>query len=80
MMIKYLNNRECPKCRSSVIVMLLKITSQISTINGICDNCDHSIKWLVIRGNAPAVNNDSRSETAAPDNLAEPAGSKLEVL
>jgi len=52
MMIKYLKNRECPKCRSSVIVMLVRFSSQMSTINGICGSCDHSIKWLIIRGTA----------------------------
>lgn len=67
-MIKYLNNRECPKCHSRVIVMLLRISSQISTVNGICGSCDHSMKWLIIRGNATATNLNLRNQTiATPD-------------
>jgi len=70
MMIKYLNNRECPKCRSSVIVMLLRFSSQISTVNGICGSCDHSMKWLIIRGNATAAKKvNLRNETIAPPNF-----------
>lgn len=69
-MIKYLNNRKCPKCRSSVIVMLLRLSSQISTLNGICGSCDHSIKWFIIRGNATADQNiNIRNETTAAPNF-----------
>jgi hypothetical protein len=47
--------------------MLLRISSQISTVNGICGSCDHSMKWLIIRGNATAATNlDLRNETIAP--------------
>ena len=59
-MMKYLSSRSCPKCRSSVIVMLLRFSSQISTINGICGHCDYSMKWLIIR---------SKADTAKATNL-----------
>jgi hypothetical protein len=66
-MIKYLNNRECPKCRSSVTVMLVRFSSQVSTINGICGSCDHSLKWLIIRGNATTAKQANlRNKTIAP--------------
>jgi hypothetical protein len=50
-MIKYLNSRKCPKCRSSVIIMLLRYSEKIRTITGICDRCDYAMKWQLIYGN-----------------------------
>jgi hypothetical protein len=31
--------------------MHLRYGSQLSTINGVCGNCDYSIKWLILQGN-----------------------------
>ena len=50
-MIKYLNSRKCPKCRSSIIIMLLRYSAKIRTITGICDRCDYAMKWQLIHGN-----------------------------
>jgi hypothetical protein len=69
MSIKYLNDRECPECRSRLIVMLLRFSSKISTINGICGKCDYAMKWLIIRGKtagAANVERDNKNKTIAP--------------
>jgi hypothetical protein len=54
MMLKYLDSRACPKCHSSVTVMLLRFGLNMSTINGVCGSCDYAMKWLIVRGNKPA--------------------------
>ena len=50
--------------------MLLRFSSQISTVNGICGRCDHSIKWFIIR-NISTANKDVslRNETMAQPNF-----------
>jgi hypothetical protein len=50
-MLKYLNSRECPKCRFNLILMLLRFNPRISTIHGVCGHCHHSMKWQLIQGN-----------------------------
>ena len=57
MRLKYLRKRQCPKCRATVVTMLLKYSPTMSAINAICRICDHSLKWLILRGNASAATN-----------------------
>ena len=70
-MIKYLNSRDCPHCRSAVTIMHLRYSSQLSTINGVCGQCNYSIKWLIIEGNAPrraTINPNPRLAAQALEN------------
>jgi hypothetical protein len=64
MRVKYLKSRQCPKCHAKVVTMLLRYSSTMSAINGICRKCDHSMKWLMLRGNASAATNFRRSSVA----------------
>lgn len=57
MKVKYLKHRQCPKCRAKVVVMLLRYSSMLSAMSGICRKCDHSMKWLVLQGKASAAAN-----------------------
>jgi hypothetical protein len=57
MRLKYLKKRQCPKCRATVVTMFLRYSSTMSAINAICRKCDHSLKWLILRGNASAATN-----------------------
>ena len=69
-MIKYLNNRKCPKCRSSVIIMLLRYSAKIRTITGICDHCDYAMKWQLINGNSSTgANQNLRNQINAAEYL-----------
>jgi hypothetical protein len=36
--------------------MLLRYSSTMSAINGICRKCDHAMKWLLLRRNASTTN------------------------
>ena len=65
-MIKYLNSRECPRCSSTVRIMLLKFNPKISTINGICRQCDYSIKWQIIEGSVSTARNWSLRKLRKP--------------
>ena len=68
-MIKYLNSRDCPNCHSTVTIMRLRYSSQLSTINGVCGNCDYSIKWLILDGN------NAKPRTIKPTSAARIVGS-----
>ena len=57
MRLKYLKNRQCPKCRARMVTMFLKYSPTMSAINAICRKCDHSLKWLILRGNASTATN-----------------------
>ena len=50
-MIKYLNSRNCPSCRSTVTTMMVRYNSRLTAVNGVCSRCDYSMKWLVLGGN-----------------------------
>jgi len=65
-MIKYLNSRECPRCSSTVRIMLLKFNPKISTINGICRRCDYSIKWQIIEGSVSTARDWSLRKLRKP--------------
>jgi hypothetical protein len=56
MRVKYLKHRQCPKCRARVVIMLLRYSSTMSAINGICRKCDHAMKWLLLGRNASTTN------------------------
>ena len=62
MRIKYLRGRQCHKCHSRMILMLLRYGSTMSAISGVCHSCDYSMKWLIIRGNAIAPNTGKSSQ------------------
>jgi hypothetical protein len=65
-MIKYLARRPCAKCQHSFIVMLVTHGPRLRTINGFCGNCDHSIKWQLVRGKASRPNFNVRKQTIVP--------------
>ena len=70
MRIKYLRGRQCPKCRCRMILMLLKYSSKMSTINGVCRRCEYSMKWLMFQGNEPMTANLNLGNlTVAPPDL-----------
>jgi hypothetical protein len=48
-MLKYLDNRKCPKCLCDFVVVLLDRSSRVQSINGFCGSCDHRINWRLIR-------------------------------
>ena len=48
-MIKYLSERNCPKCSGEFVVVLLVRTPWMQSINGFCRDCDHCIEWKLIR-------------------------------
>lgn len=48
-MIKYLLERNCPKCSGEFVVVLLGRTPWIQSINGFCRDCDYCIEWKLIR-------------------------------
>ena len=78
-MIKYLNSRECPRCSSTIRIMLLKFNPKISTINGICRRCDYSIKWQIIEGSVSTARDWSLRKLRKPA-LQNSQSIKLEVL
>jgi hypothetical protein len=48
-MIKYLLERNCPKCSGEFVVVLLGRTPWMQSINGFCRDCDYCIEWKLIR-------------------------------
>src|SRR5262249_60371612 len=48
-MIKYLIERNCPKCSGEFVVVLLRRTPWMQSINGFCGDCDYCIEWNLIR-------------------------------
>lgn len=67
MTVTYLKARHCPKCRAKVVMMLLRYTATMSSISGICRRCDHSLKWLLLRGKAAAAaTSDAARGVAGP--------------
>jgi len=48
-MIKYLSERNCPKCLGEFVVVLLDRTAWMQSINGFCRDCDYCIEWKLIR-------------------------------
>lgn len=49
--------------------MLLRYSSKMSAINGICRSCDYSMKWLVLQG-SPST---SKSLSVGNPTVASPA-------
>jgi hypothetical protein len=64
MRLKYLKNRQCPKCRARMVTMFLNYSPTMSAINAICRKCDHSLKWLILRGNASVATNSKLGSMA----------------
>jgi hypothetical protein len=80
-MIKYLNSRICPSCRSSVTTMLLRYSSKLSAISGVCSGCDYSMKWLILGGNLSMPGNMAHTHPEiARRSLKTGSDKKVEVL